>query len=152
MKILTTLPLLALCLAACATEPTLPKGQLVGSEVQPQPSVHFAVVDAAPEPYLGKTVLVEARVKAVCQKMGCWMQVEDEGRTALVRWQEGCGGKYAFPKDAAGKRVLIQGTIRPAQVDDAEIEHMQEESGQKLAIAREGYELTATSVIVLDQP
>ena len=67
-----------------------------------------------------RVVLVEATAKAVCQNAGCWMQVEDGGRTAMVRWETGCGGKYAFPKDIAGRRVLIQGTFYPKTLTEGE--------------------------------
>jgi hypothetical protein len=157
MKIRTAflVPLLALVAVACSatsssTSPALPNGERIGAEVRPQTPVRFAVVDATPKQYFDKTLLVEANVKAVCQKMGCWMQVEDEGHTAMVRWESGCGGKYAFPKDAAGKRVLIQGSFYPKHIDEADAKHMEEEAGHKLSIAREGYEFNASSVIILD--
>lgn len=129
----------------------LPAGTAFGEAMQAQPSVRFAVVDAQPPKFFNKTVLVEATVKAVCQKAGCWMQVEDEGHTALVRWETGCGGKYTFPKDAAGKRILIQGSFYPKQVSEADAKHMEEEAGNKLAIPREGYEFNASAVLVLEK-
>ena len=100
--------------------------------------------------FFDKTVLVEARIKAVCQKAGCWMQVEDEGRTALVRWETGCGGKYTFPKDAAGKKVLIQGSFYPKPLSEADAEHMEEEAGSKLTLKRDGYEFNASAVMLID--
>jgi hypothetical protein len=154
MKIRTFLsvPALLLAVAACSSTAPLPQGQVVGAEMQPQTPVRFAVVDASPAQYFDKPVLVEATVKAVCQKMGCWMQVEDEGHTAMVRWESGCGGKYSFPKDAAGKRVLIQGTFYPKHMDESEVEHLKEEGGAKLAVRQDGYEFNASSVMYLDAP
>jgi hypothetical protein len=158
MKIRTFLSFPALVLpvvlavSACSSTATLPQGQRVGEEMQPQTPVRFAVVDAAPTQYFDKPVLVEATVKAVCQKMGCWMQVEDEGHTAMVRWENGCGGKYSFAKDAVGKRVLIQGTFYPKKMDESEVEHLQEEAGGKLAVRKDGYEFNASSVMYLDEP
>lgn len=151
MKLLTSALALTLTLvSACQTTPKLPNGQHIGEEMQAQKTVRFAVVDATPKEFFNKTVLVEAKVKAVCQTKGCWMQVEDEGRMAWVRWESGCGGKYAFPKDAAGKRVLIQGSFYPKTISDADAEHLQEEAGGKLTVARETYEFNASSVMILD--
>ncbi len=158
MNIRTFVPLTAfvlpvvLAVAGCSSTSTLPPGQRVGEEMQPQTPVRFAVVDASPAQYFDKPVLVEATVKAVCQKMGCWMQVEDEGHTAMVRWESGCGGKYAFPKDAVGKRVLIQGTFYPKHMDESEVEHLKEEGGDKLAVRKDGYEFNASSVMYLEEP
>lgn len=145
-----TFVLSALLLAACQSTPTLPKGQSFGTEMKAQETHRFAVVDATPANFFNKTVLVEATVKAVCQTKGCWMQVEDDGRTAMVRWETGCGGKFAFPKDAAGKRVLIQGSFYPKTISEADAKHLEEEAGGKLNVKREGYEFNASAVLVLD--
>jgi hypothetical protein len=140
-----------LCLAACATTATLPKGQVIGEKITPQASQRFAIVDASPKDFFNKTVLVEATIKAVCQQKGCWMQVEDQGHTAMVRWESGCGGQYSFPKDAAGKRVLIQGSFYPKHIDAKDVAHMEGESGTKLAIPTETYEFNASSVLILGE-
>ena len=140
-----------LLLGACAA-PTLPKGEPIGEPMAAQKIVHFAVVDATPADFFDKTVLVEARVVAVCQTAGCWMQVEDEGATALVRWETGCGGKYAFPKDAAGRRILIQGSFYPKELSEEDRAHMEEEAGEKLEIREDPYEFNASAVMLLDEP
>src|SRR5436190_14121400 len=125
----------ALCLlAACQTTHEIPPGRVIGEPIQPQETYRFSVVDAEPAKFFERTVLVEATVAAVCQKMGCWMQVADEGKTAMVRWESGCGGQYAFPKDAVGKRVLIQGTFYPVTMSADDVEHLEEEAGKKLGI------------------
>jgi hypothetical protein len=142
--------LLLLSLPACRTAQPLPAGRHVGASVQAQPSVRLATVAERPREFLERTLLVEATVLAVCQKKGCWMQVEDGGRTALVRWEEGCGGAYAFPVDASGKRVLIQGSFYPKTLTEEDAEHMEEEAGGQVALERAGYELNASALIVLD--
>lgn len=136
--------------ASCSSTPTLPQGMQIGEEMQAQTTYRFAVVDASPTKFFDKTVLVEAKVKAVCVKAGCWMQVEDEGRTAMVRWESGCGGQYKFPMEAVGKRVLIQGSFYPKQISEADAEHIAEEAGQKITLKRDGYEFNASSVMILD--
>ncbi|MBI5362569.1 MAG: DUF4920 domain-containing protein [Planctomycetes bacterium] len=147
----TTLLLPLVLLAACHTTPTLPNGTAIGNEMKAQESYRFAVVDATPAKFFNKTVLVEATVKAVCQTKGCWMQVEDQGRSAMVRWETGCGGKFAFPKDAAGKRILIQGSFYPKTISEKDAKHLEEEAGGKLEIKREGYEFNASAVLVVDE-
>ena len=100
-----SIPLVLLALSACVVPATLPPGQVIGELMVRQDAVRFAVVDANPAAYFERTLLVEATVTAVCQKVGCWMQVEDEGRSAMVRWESGCGGQFAFPPGAVGRRV-----------------------------------------------
>jgi hypothetical protein len=154
MKIRTTL--LVSCLSfvafACASSGGgAREGVHIGEEMNaPGTPVRLAVADASPKQYLEKTVLVEATVKAVCQHAGCWMQVEDEGHTAMVRWYTDCGGKYTFPKDIAGKRVLIQGSFHTKETNKDQAEHYEEEAGRKLSIPEQGYELNASSILILE--
>ena len=147
-----TIPvLLALLLgAACAASDPLPEGVVVGEELRPQPVVGFAAVDADPSAYFERTVLVEATVTAVCKKVGCWMQIEDGGRTAMVRWETGCGGKFAFPAEAIGRRVLVQGTFYPKTITAEDAEHLAAESGGELVVEREGYEFNASAVLLIE--
>ncbi len=152
MRIQAILSALSICLlaAACASTPTLPKGDPIGEEMHPQTVRRFAVVDATPSKFFEQTLLVEATIEAVCQTKGCWMKVSDEGKVAMVRWESGCGGKYAFPKDAAGKRVLIQGSFYPKKISESDAEHLREEAGGNVDFPREGYEFNASAVMILD--
>ncbi len=148
MKRFTILALVAsLSLAACQV--TLPEGERFGEPMVVQKSVAFATVDASPAEYFDRTVLVEATVKAVCTSKGCWMQVEDEGKTAMVRWESGCGGKYAFPEELIGQRVLVQGSFYPKTISEEDAEHLEAEAGEALEIEREGYEFNASAVLLV---
>lgn len=136
--------------AACATNQA-PPGEHIGEPVKNIEVQSLAHVAAKPEDHFNQTLLVEAKVKAVCQSMGCWMQVEDSGYTSLVRWETGCGGKYAFPKDAAGERILIQGSFYPKELSTQDAEHMEMEAGKELALPEKGYEFNANAVVLLDR-
>ncbi len=141
--------LVPLALWGCTSTASLPAGERIGEEMVPGKIVRFAVVDANPSAFFERTLLVEATATAVCQTKGCWMQVEDEGRTAMVRWETGCGGQYSFPKDGAGRRILIQGSFYPKTISPEDAEHLQEEAGRPLEIPLEGYEFNASAVLVL---
>lgn len=145
--------LLVLGLAlSCASRTSLPRGEIVGMEMRPREVVHLSVIDASPEPYWNKTLLIEATVIAVCQHSGCWMQIEDRGSRAMVRWEGGCGGEYAFPKDLQGRRVLIQGSIYPKTFTKMDVEHIQAEADREISIEREGREINASAVLRIDDP
>lgn len=135
-----------LVLAACTTAHA---SRDIGVALQPQPSVRYSAVRAQPAAYLGRTVLVEATVDAVCKHAGCWMKIADAGEVAMVHWQTGCGGEYAFPKDAAGRRVLIQGVVRPKSLSEDEALHYDEEAGRKLDLPREVLEIKADAIRLL---
>jgi len=140
---------LILTLAACAAPPSLPRGEEIGEPISTGEVVRLAAVEASPGRFLERTLLVEATVKSVCRKKGCWMQVQDGAAVWMVRWEAGCGGKYAFPVDAVGRRVLIQGSCYPKSISEADAEHLEEESGGTLEVRREGYEINASAVRIL---
>ena len=149
--------LCALLLAACATGPgaagsdfTMP-GEQIGEPVVGQSIEGLAAVYAAPAAHFDKTLLVEGTIKAVCQSKGCWMQIEDQGVTSMVRWETGCGGKYVFPKDAIGEQVVVQGSFYAKEIAAADKEHMEQESGGALTIPEQTYEMNASAVVMLDR-
>jgi len=114
--------------------------------------VKLAEVRADPASYYEKTLLVEATAAAVCQARGCWMTLTDGvGEPIWVRWSTGCGGDYAFPKDAAGRRVIVQGSFYPKEISAEDAAHLAEESGTLKAddIAGETFEINATACAVL---
>lgn len=150
-KTLLGLAAALLALAACKStpNPVLPDGLHIGEAIEPQEILPFAAVEAAPQDHFHRTLLVEADVAAVCQRKGCWMQIEDQGKTALVRWESGCGGQYAFPFDATGKHVLLQGSFYPKEVAPEDVEHLQEEAGGAVEIPRQGWEFNVSGVILV---
>jgi len=144
--------LLWLATASCAaTNGSLPAGLQIGETVESREVLPFAVVRSDPSRHLEQTLLVEATVNAVCQNKGCWMQVADGDQTAMVRWEAGCGGKYTFPKDAMGERVLIQGSFYPKTISPEDAEHLQEEFGRGLRVPEQTYEFNASAVVMLDR-
>lgn len=127
----------------------IPEGTHIGEPMEPRKPVNFATVDASPSDYFDQTVLVKATVTGVCASKGCWMQVEDEGKTAMVRWEAGCGGKYAFPQDLIGKDVLVQGSFYPKVLSEEDAAHIEEESKEDVTIERDGYEFNASAVLLV---
>ncbi|MGQ0721707.1 MAG: DUF4920 domain-containing protein, partial [Candidatus Eiseniibacteriota bacterium] len=115
-------------------------------------SAKLAAVLAEPAKYFEKTIVVEATAAAVCQSKGCWMTITDgEAEPIWVRWSSGCGGQYAFPKDAAGRRVLVQGSFYEKEIAPADAAHLAAESKGLVAedIAGKTYEMNATAFVLL---
>ena len=150
MRHFLPLSLLLLTCAACKTTVNIPGGTHFGEPLEPREVLSYAVVSTAPSDHFEQTLFVEATVVAVCQNAGCWMQIEDGGETAMVRWETGCGGKYAFPKDAAGRRVLIQGSFYPKTISPEDAAHLEEEAGGAINIPEETWEFNASAVVLLD--
>lgn len=140
--------LLLLLLPFCACRAALPAGETVGEPLEAREIVALSVVDATPARYLEQTLLVRAEVVAVCQRKGCWMKVQDGDASAMVRWEQGCGGKYAFPSDLVGRSVVIQGSFYPQALSEEDAEHLQAEAPPGVVIARDGYELNASAILI----
>lgn len=114
--------------------------------------ITLADMRANPADYFEKTLLVEGTAAAVCQAKGCWMTITDGvGEPIWVRWSSGCGGAYAFPKEAAGKHVILQGSFYAKEISPADAEHLAGESGTLKAdeIAGSTYEINATACVVM---
>jgi hypothetical protein len=69
----------------------------------PLPSI---VKDAAQ--FSNKTVRTEGMVSAVCQSMGCWMQIADTSGKAHIKM---AGHSFFVPKAASGHRAVVQGKV-----------------------------------------
>ena len=101
-----------------------------------------------PSAFADKEVLVEGRVADVCQKAGCWMVVEDEGRTIRVLMKD---HGFAVDKDGTDGTCRVQGTVVATELDPETVAHfacetekpevMPESSGEKVQ-----YQLQATGV------
>jgi hypothetical protein len=59
------------------------------------------------EEYAGKTVQVKGKIAAVCQEMGCWMDlVNDAGQKIRIKVND---GEIEFPKESSGKTAIAEG-------------------------------------------
>jgi hypothetical protein len=93
---------------AATTVNTAPKGTLALGERITSPMVSLADIAKNPAEYQGKTVATSGKVTAVCQEMGCWMQLEDASGQAHVRMH---GHHFFVPKTAPGHVARVQATL-----------------------------------------
>ncbi|HEY8087542.1 MAG TPA: DUF4920 domain-containing protein, partial [Polyangiaceae bacterium] len=75
--------------------------------------IHGTVVplaDIAKDPtrFAGRSVTTTGKVTAVCQEMGCWMEIRDDAGQAHVRMH---GHDFFVPKTAAGHIARVQATL-----------------------------------------
>ncbi len=104
---------------------------LYGAELSDQEAISlgqlFTQLDDTKEV---ENVKVKAKVEAVCQAKGCWMNLHDEqiaDKSVFVKFQD-----YGFfvPKDIAGYDVILEGKayIEATSVD--ELRHYAEDEGK----------------------
>ena len=91
--------------------------------------------------YAKAPVRTEGRVTAVCQSMGCWMEITDSESMAHIRMS---GHSFFVPKTAEGRRAIVEGTVL-AKPDNGECEQeAREATGRTVKV-----ELEATGVELL---
>ncbi|MFT4566369.1 MAG: selenophosphate synthase [Saprospiraceae bacterium] len=73
-------------------------------------------------------VKISGVINEVCQAKGCWMTLEDEASatSAFVKFKD-----YAFfvPKDAGGKKAIVQGKLYGSLTLVDELRHYAEDKG-----------------------
>jgi hypothetical protein len=95
-----------------------------------------------PAKFEGKKVLVEGKILAVCQGMGCWLDLAGtkEGEKIRVKVED---GEIVFPKDGKGKTVIVEGIV--TKIDPkATMEHKEKMAGEHKEGEKDACETTAT--------
>lgn len=94
------------------------------------------------EQHRNKNLRIEGQIVAVCQHMGCWMELRDEQTQAHVRMH---GHSFFLPRDVNGKRAALVGTLVAAHPPTECDESARQAAGQQAAV-----ELDATGIEVYD--
>jgi hypothetical protein len=92
--------------AASASAPS-PGTLLLGERIS-SPVVPLADIAKDPARYANRTVTTTGKVTAVCQEMGCWMEIRDEAGQAHIRMH---GHNFFVPKTASGHVARVQATV-----------------------------------------
>jgi hypothetical protein len=95
------------------------------------PVVALAAVVKDPAAYKGKAFVTTGTVTAVCQSMGCWMEIKDDATEAHIKM---AGEKFFVPKTSAGHKARVQGTIVDVAGGDVECaQEAAEQTGKQVA-------------------
>lgn len=113
----------------------------LGAPIRSSTVIPLTSITKDTQKYAKTTVKTEGRVTAVCQAMGCWMEIVDTNSEAHIRMS---GHSFFIPKNAAGRRALVEGTVLP-RPDNGECEQEAAEATGKTVKV----ELDATGVELL---
>jgi hypothetical protein len=86
---------------------TTPGTLLLGARIT-SPIVPLAQIAKNPAEFANKSVATTGTVTAVCQEMGCWMEIRDAAGQAHVRMH---GHDFFVPKTASGHVARVQATL-----------------------------------------
>lgn len=78
--------------------------------------VSLAEVAKNPNAFVGKSIDTSGTVTAVCQHMGCWMEIKDDASEAHIKM---AGHSFFVPKTASGKKARIQAKLVPSGKEGA---------------------------------
>lgn len=127
----------------------------LGKPLAAESPIALATLLSHSEDYVGRTVQVKGKIAAVCQEMGCWMElVNDSGQKLRIKVND---GEIEFPKDAAGKTAIAEGKFtKTVLTREQAIEQAQEDakdSGKKFdpASIKSGvtyYQIQGTGAVI----
>jgi Domain of unknown function (DUF4920) len=107
-----------------------PTPQLFGAALDPNtPELSLSQLLAAPAAHEGKTIRTRGTIQRVCQRMGCWMELQGEGAKSAVRIPM-ADHAFFLPQNVAGRRAEIQGKVSVAALSDAHKRHLESEGAQ----------------------
>lgn len=78
--------------------------------------VALADVAKSPSAYVGKTFATTGTVTAVCQHMGCWMEIKDDASEAHIKM---AGHAFFVPRTASGRKARVLATLAKAGTEGA---------------------------------
>lgn len=123
----------------------LPDGRRVyGAPVDDGAIVPLSAIAADPAGHRGRTVTTEGEIKQVCQRMGCWMELQDPGSEAAVRVPMARHG-FFLPHASAGRHAVVQGQVEVRELTAEERDHFASEGATVLASA---LSIQATGVVI----
>lgn len=125
-KIILSLAFCVISAFAFAQDATSFEGQSFGEGVKKGDVITAAEVDSKLGVDTKKDMKVTGLVTLVCQKKGCFMNLEmPNGKTMFVNFKD-----YAFfmPKDLAGKKVVIDGFAERKETSVEDQKHFAEDA------------------------
>lgn len=111
------------------------KGTRYGAGVSLTTATPIADLATAPDKFLGTTVRVDGVVDAVCENMGCWMQLKDaaSGRMVRIKVEDGV---IVFPVSARGRRASAEGVFEKVDTAAEAAHHEATEKGAQAAASK----------------
>jgi Domain of unknown function (DUF4920) len=95
-----------------------------------QPLVALADIVKNPQAYENKVVATSGEVFAVCQSMGCWMEIRDASGQAHVKM---AGHAFFVPKTSAGHKARVQAVVQKVDPNEECSQEAAEQTGKPLA-------------------
>lgn len=116
-----------------------------GAPIGPGDVTTLDAIVAEPAKFAQKTIKTEGTVTAVCQHMGCWMEIGADDKLAHVKM---AGHSFFVPKTATGHHAIVEGQLSDAGGSGGACMHEGKDSCAGNADAK--VQLEATGVQFID--
>ena len=90
----------------------------------------------------GQKVRLEGTIERVCRNKGCWLELKQGEESVHVTFE---GYSFFVPRDAAGRRVVLEGKVLVKEPSAGEAGHKKAEGAQRAA-GRVSIEATGVQV------
>jgi hypothetical protein len=123
------------------------EGTTYGAGVTIKEATPIETLLANPDAYTGKKVRVDGVVSAVCEEMGCWIELSDPKLGKGLRFKVE-DGVIVFPISAKGKRASAEGTFEKIDLAKASEHQTADLKADPKAATTVTYLVRATGAIV----
>jgi len=123
------------------------EGTTYGAGVTLKEATPIETLLANPDAYAGKKIRVDGVVSAVCQEMGCWIELSDPKLGKGLRFKVD-DGVIVFPVSAKGKRASAEGTFEKIDLAKASQHETADMKADPKAATTVTYLVRATGAVV----
>lgn len=130
----TSVLLIAGLSMGCSARENTEGFKVYGGKAEVKDAMTLSEVVAKADKLKEQRVCVKAEITNVCAHRGCWMEVSDGTRVARVRFtkSETCSDGFLVPRNAAGHRVYMNGTVEVVTLSEADAKHYAEDGGKSI--------------------
>jgi hypothetical protein len=82
-----------------------------GKKITLKEKTKISTILQSPEKFVGKRVLVNGTILAVCEKRGCWMEISSDKESQKIKIKVK-DGEIVFPLTGIGKKALVEGEVQ----------------------------------------
>ena len=115
--------------AKAAAAPLVAAADKLGDAITGSP-VALTAIAKDPASFANKTVVTTGTVTAVCQAMGCWMEIQDDRGEAHVKMH---GHSFFVPKTASGRKARVQAIVEKTDPDEECSQEAEKQTGKPVA-------------------
>jgi Domain of unknown function (DUF4920) len=122
--------MLGLFLMAQPPEGDANPGMTFGEKVTADGAITTADLNAKLQSTKTVDVKVQGRVKEVCKAEGCWLKMETENGTIMIKMKD---HKFLVPLSMNGKTIVAEGTASLKETSVDMLKHYAEDAGKTKA-------------------